>query len=79
MDEINFLKKPLPYFISQYGYNGPWEQHKTSWGAPIEPTSSKKAEQYAKTTQSIDKNEVVLLQKLKEKNEILQKFHESEI
>ena len=39
----------------------------------------KKAEQYAKTTQSIDKNEVVLLQKLKEKNEILQKFHESEI
>ena len=39
----------------------------------------KKAEQYAKTTQSMDKNEVVLLQKLKEKNEILQKFHESEI
>jgi len=39
----------------------------------------KKAEQYAKTTQSIDKNEIVLLQKLKEKNEILQKFHESEL
>lgn len=56
MDEINFLKKPLPYFISEYGYNGPWEQHKTSWGAPIEPTSSKKAEQYAERYYTFMKN-----------------------
>ena len=39
----------------------------------------KKAEQFAKSSQSVENNELLLMQKLKEKNEILQKFHESEI
>jgi hypothetical protein len=33
-----------PYVISEWGVNGPWEEEKTVWGAPIEHTSSKKAE-----------------------------------
>ncbi len=33
-----------PYVISEWGVNGPWEEDKTLWGAPIEHTSSKKAE-----------------------------------
>jgi DNA-directed RNA polymerase subunit beta len=39
----------------------------------------KKAEQFAKSSQSVENNEILLMQKLKEKNEILQKFHDSEI
>ncbi|WP_373057099.1 glycoside hydrolase family 2 TIM barrel-domain containing protein [Zunongwangia sp. H14] len=33
-----------PYVISEWGLNGPWEAKKTSWGAPVEQTSTKKAE-----------------------------------
>lgn len=36
-----------PYMISEWGINGPWEADIfTEWGAPIEQTSTKKAEQY---------------------------------
>lgn len=34
-----------PYVVSEWGINGPWETQYTSWKAPIEPTSTKKAEQ----------------------------------
>lgn len=34
------------YFISEWGINGPWEESKnTSWGVPIEITSTEKARQ----------------------------------
>ena len=32
-----------PYIITEWGINGPWETGHTSWGAPLEPTSSEKA------------------------------------
>ena len=35
-----------PYLITEWGINGPWEAENTVWGAPIEDTSTKKAEQY---------------------------------
>lgn len=35
-----------PFLISEWGINGPWETETTAWGAPIENTSNKKAEQY---------------------------------
>lgn len=35
-----------PFLISEWGINGPWESEATAWGAPIENTSTKKAEQY---------------------------------
>lgn len=35
-----------PFLISEWGINGPWETEATAWGAPIENTSNKKAEQY---------------------------------
>ena len=34
-----------PFVISEWGVNGPWEAQNTSWGVPIEETSTKKAEQ----------------------------------
>lgn len=34
-----------PYVITEWGVNGPWEAQTTSWKAPIEETSTKKAEQ----------------------------------
>ncbi|MCO5725265.1 glycoside hydrolase family 2 TIM barrel-domain containing protein [Robiginitalea marina] len=36
-----------PFMISEWGINGPWEAEvNTDWGAPVEQTSTKKAEQY---------------------------------
>ena len=32
-----------PYFISEWGINGPWEETENLWGAPIEKTSADKA------------------------------------
>lgn len=34
-----------PHVISEWGVNGPWEVPITIWGAPVEETSTKKAEQ----------------------------------
>lgn len=42
---ISFLFGSKPYYISEWGSDGHWESEKTAWLAPIEPTSSKKAEQ----------------------------------
>lgn len=37
-----------PYVITEFGPLGPWEVQKTPWGAPIEHSSTEKAEFYRK-------------------------------
>ncbi|WP_158800187.1 glycoside hydrolase family 2 TIM barrel-domain containing protein [Pedobacter sp. L105] len=54
--QIHSLKKDLkqfswfwngPFLITEWGIDGPWDgTPQTSWAAKIEPTSTKKAEQY---------------------------------
>ncbi len=36
-----------PYIITEHGLNGPWEVGKTSWGTPLEATSTEKGRSYA--------------------------------
>jgi len=42
---ISFIFGKRPYYVSEYGADGPWNARYTAWGAPIEPTSAKKVEQ----------------------------------
>lgn len=42
----------MPCYISEWGIEGPWAQERTLWGAPIEQTSTKKAEQYRSNYQT---------------------------
>lgn len=46
MKKIAWATNALPYYISEYGSNGPWEEAMTTWMVPIEQTSTKKAAQY---------------------------------
>ena len=38
-----------PFAITEFGVKGFWEAQKTSWGAPIEPTSTEKSKTYYST------------------------------
>ncbi len=42
-----------PYMVTEWGPVGHWEVEKTSWGAPIEHDSSKKAAHYLKNYQDV--------------------------
>ncbi|TRZ44196.1 cellulase family glycosylhydrolase [Robertkochia solimangrovi] len=53
---INTLKKQVnkisllwdgPYLLSEWSDEGPWTEDLTRWGAPLEPTSEKKAERFS--------------------------------
>jgi hypothetical protein len=37
-----------PYVLTEWGVNGPWEVAKTSWSAPLEPSSTQKAELFSR-------------------------------
>ena len=41
-----------PYILTEFGPAGTWEIAKTEWGAPLEPTSSQKADSYANAWKS---------------------------
>ncbi|NIB42764.1 hypothetical protein HBA55_24365 [Pseudomaricurvus alkylphenolicus] len=50
VEKTNFSQ---PYFVTEWGSIGHWEVGKTEWGAPIEQTSSEKAENYKKSYETI--------------------------
>ncbi len=54
---ISFIFGNRPYYVSEYGSDGWWEVRHTAWGAPIEPTSTKKVEQTETRYQIISRND----------------------
>ena len=50
-----------PYVLTEFGPAGTWEVGKTDWGAPLEPTSSAKAESYANAWKAAIANQPLAL------------------
>ena len=48
-ESLKKLAWQKPFAITEFGVKGFWEASKTSWGAPIEPTSTEKAKSYFAT------------------------------
>jgi hypothetical protein len=49
IDEVRSAKLDRPFIATEFGPIGWWERPKTSWGAPLEQTSSEKAETYRRS------------------------------
>jgi hypothetical protein len=45
LSKMALLLRPFPFYISEWGHDGPWEVPFTKWDVPIEPTSTKKMDQ----------------------------------
>jgi hypothetical protein len=46
IDEVRGVKFDRPYIVTEFGPIGWWERPRTPWGAPLEQTSTEKAETY---------------------------------
>jgi hypothetical protein len=46
LENVRAAKLDRPYIVTEFGPVGWWERPRTSWGAPLEPTSTEKAETY---------------------------------
>lgn len=55
LSQISFLFGSRPYFFSELGPDGPWESRTTSWGAPIEVSSSIKSDIYRTRFNTIER------------------------
>lgn len=49
IDEVREKKLDRPFIATEFGPIGWWERPRTSWGAPLEQTSTEKAETYTKS------------------------------
>ncbi len=56
IEQISYISGKKPYYISEFGANGPWESSVTSWLAPIENSSFKKNEQIKERYLFIENN-----------------------
>lgn len=50
-----------PFVLAEFGPHGHWEVAKTGWGAPIEPSSQKKAASYYATQSLLDEEKDISL------------------
>lgn len=45
-NKLSYLTSTIPYYISEWGNDGPWETELNKWMAKLEPTSTQKGETY---------------------------------
>lgn len=57
INHISLIFGRKPYYISEFGPDGPWEARYTAWGSPIEHTTTKKAEQTETRYKIVTKND----------------------
>ena len=56
LKQISYICGKKPYYISEFGADGPWESRMTSWLSPIEDSSTKKTEQIKERYLFIERN-----------------------
>ena len=58
-NKLSYITSTVPYFISEWGVNGPWEASKNNWMAILEQPSTEKGAEYKDVYNKYIKNKML--------------------